>query len=111
MSFTFTNHEDYIKVIKKDWRNIQFIENQTIDLCELAIRTSAQAIRFIKNKTDELCLLAVKMSPETIEFVENQTDEICFAFIEGIDDEEDFHYWIKKPTPEMYEALYKKFGN
>jgi len=52
-------------------------ENQTDELCKLAVQRNGCALGFVKNQTDEICKLAVQQDGYALGFVKNLTDEIC----------------------------------
>lgn len=68
-------------ILKINGLAIQYIQNQTPELCLLAVNNNGLAIQYIQNKTPELCLLAVKNNGLAIKFIENQTEEICIEAV------------------------------
>ena len=38
---------------------MQFVKNQTEELCKLAVQQSGYSLQFVKNQTEEICKLAV----------------------------------------------------
>jgi hypothetical protein len=63
-------------IVKQNGYVLQFIENQTPELCKEALQNGIE-IKFIKNKTEDLCKLAVSKNGISLIFIKNQTDEIC----------------------------------
>jgi hypothetical protein len=83
-----TNYKNWIedkelllKIIKKNGFVIQYIKNQTTEICIEAIKQNSYALEFILNQTKELCLLAVKLNGLSLQFVKNKTHEICIEAV------------------------------
>jgi len=96
-----------VEVIQKDIKNcpkhIEFLVDQTEELCWIAIKKDPCNIRYIRNPNREMCLHALYELPYLIEYIENQTEELCSyvtsrGHIEG----------IKNPTPQMCIDVIKK---
>lgn len=49
-----------------------------------AVRADGMALEYIKNQTPEMCIAAVKQNPMALKFVKEQTYEICKAAIRRI---------------------------
>ena len=49
-----------ICVVKQDGHMLQYIKNQTPEICLTAIQQNGYAITFVKKQTPEMCLAAVK---------------------------------------------------
>jgi len=58
------------------------IQNQTEEMCLLAVKQNGMALQFVKNQTNEICLLAVKQNGMALQFVKNQTNEICLSAVQ-----------------------------
>lgn len=73
------NEEFYKKIISKKPLLINFIKEQTDELCKIAVGQFGIALKYIINKTPELCKIAVNSRGIALEFVpeELQTEEIC----------------------------------
>lgn len=67
-----------LEAVKEDWQALQFVKNQTPDLCLIAIREDDSALQFVKEQTPEICLEAVKQNGGALQFVKDQTPELCF---------------------------------
>ena len=52
-------NKDMLDVIL-DWKALQYIQNQTDEICKAAIRGSGMALKYIRCQTDELCKLGVQ---------------------------------------------------
>lgn len=101
------NFEITIDDVKYDWKLLQYVKNQSPEMCEVAVSKSWQAIKFVKKQTPKLCEMAAKKNWRALEFIKKQTPEICkYAF------ENDWHsiQFIKFLTPEICEAAVKNNG-
>ena len=55
---------------------LQYVNEQTHELCLEAVKQNGSALRFVKKQTPEICLAAVKQNG-ALQFVMEQTPEIC----------------------------------
>ena len=64
-------HELECMLVHQNGSNIQFIENQTPELCEIAIESDPMSIRFIQeqNITHRLCIKAIRLNPDCIQHI------------------------------------------
>ena len=62
---------------------IKFIDNQTHNLCIVAVQNNGDALQFVKTQTDEICIAAVKKSFSALQYVEHQTDKICLEAVKS----------------------------
>ena len=60
-----------------DWRELQYIENQTEEMCLEAVKQNGYALEYVENQTEEICFEAVKQNGRALQFVKNQTENIC----------------------------------
>lgn len=51
-----TSINEDLERVKQDWRNLQYIENQTNEVCIEAVMQNPRAIDYVKNKTPEIYL-------------------------------------------------------
>ena len=70
---SYTKPED----IKKNGFLIAHLENQTPDVCLIAVRQNGYALYYIEKQTHEICLAAVKQNGLSLQYVKNQTPDIC----------------------------------
>lgn len=67
-----------------DRNSLQYIRNQTPELCKLCVETDGSLLRYIRNQTPELCLIAVRRKGEfNFSYVKNQTPEICLEAVKA----------------------------
>ena len=73
---------DDLKLILSTYPSyLQFIDNQTTELCLAAVKNDGRALEFVKEQTLDICLAAVANEPLALQFVKEQTPEICLAAI------------------------------
>ena len=84
--------------VKSFGRSLEYIENQTPELCLEAVKSMGLALEYVKEQTHEICLAAVKNTGYALQYVKEQTPEICLAAVE--ETEFAFHH-VKKQTPEI----------
>lgn len=65
-----------LNLIKKNPMSLKYIDEQTKEICDLAISLDPFSIQFIKNQTKELCELAISKDLRTIAHIKNKTREI-----------------------------------
>lgn len=56
---------------------MQYIENQTEEMCQIAINASGLNLEYVKDQDPEICLAAVKQDGLALRYVENRTPELC----------------------------------
>ena len=62
---------------------MEFIDNQTEELCKYAIeKSNGCALKYVKNQTDDICKFAIDTNPFSIEHVEVQTEDLCLYVVE-----------------------------
>ena len=93
--------------IKYDWKLLQYVKNQTLEMCEVAVSKSWQAIKYVKKQTPKLCEMAAKKNWRSLEFIKKQTPDICKSAFEN-----DWHaiQFIQFQTPEICEVAVKNNG-
>ena len=78
--------------------DLQFIKEQTPELCLAAVQQNEQALEYVKVQTPELCLAAVQQNGYALEYVKVQTSEICLAAVQQ--NGYALHF-VKEQTPEL----------
>ncbi len=64
-------------VIEKDIALLGSIEDQTKELCEIALRKDGLALQFIFENPEQYYDIAIEKTPLAIQFVKNQTSRLC----------------------------------
>jgi len=67
--------------VRLDGMQLEFVTEQTDEICMQAILQNPYALQFVKNQTPEMCLEAVRIDGDTLEYVKNQTHEICLEAV------------------------------
>ena len=65
------------KIISSDGLLLQFIDNQTDELCVIACSNNLNAYQYIKNKSYKLDKKLLLIDGRILQFIDNQTDELC----------------------------------
>ena len=93
---------------------LQYVKEQTPELCLEAVKRDGWALKFVKEQTDEICLAAVKEDAWALEFVKNKTPEIYLAALIGNPEvivlitDYDILNTIRKIHPKLIAKLYDR---
>lgn len=86
--FENVSDEFWIRILFKDTdiSVLQFIKDQTDDICKYAIQQNYSALRFVRDQTDDICRFAIQENSYALQFVRDQTREICIfaVWINGL---------------------------
>lgn len=75
-SFDKTN-DMLAKILNKDGMILEFVDDQTEELCLIAVKQNPMALQFVNEQTFEMCLGAVKQNGSVLQYVKKQTNKIC----------------------------------
>jgi hypothetical protein len=99
----FNNEQFYIKIIKEDYTNLFYIQNQTFNICLEAIKQNYIAIRYIRDQNVKICKEAIKISACAYFYIRESNHDIDLAVVRKAG------YMLKhirKQTPSIcYEAV------
>jgi len=96
--------EELCKIaIKSLPESILRIKNQTIDLWKIALETDWSVFLLLEDQTPELCLVAVNICGILLKRVKEQTREICLAAVKQYGDSLEY---VREQTPEICHAAY-----
>lgn len=70
-----------LAAVRNTGRALQYVMNQTHEICLAAVHQNEFALRYVKDQTREICLVAVQKNEFILQYVTNQTDEICLAAV------------------------------
>ena len=75
--------ENYTEVmmICENGLYLQYVKEQTQELCLEAVKQNGCALNYVKEQTDDICLEAVKQNGYALQFVKIHTDEICLEAV------------------------------
>lgn len=94
--------------VRKNGDLLQFIKNQTDEICLAAVRNNGRALQYVTNQTNEICLAAVQETGFALQYVKNQTWEICLAAVQ----ETGFALqYVTNQTDEICLAAVKRYGS
>lgn len=51
---------------------LKFVENQTEELCLVAVKQNGLALKFVINQTEEICIAAAKQNRDAIPYVKDK---------------------------------------
>lgn len=86
---------------------LKYAENQTPEMCLLAVEKNGHTLGYVKDQTEELCLQAVKNDGLSLKFVKDQTKEIC---IQAVKNNGFSLKFVKDQTEEICVQAVKKNG-
>jgi len=64
-------------ILKSDGLLLQFINNQTDEMCIIACKNNINSYQYIKNKSYNLDKILLNNDGRILQFMNNQTDELC----------------------------------
>ncbi|CCL32146.1 hypothetical protein BN174_3470002 [Clostridioides difficile E15] len=62
---------------------LKYIENQTEELCLIAVREDPVALQFVKSQTEDICIEAVRRNGYVLKDVNNQTYRMCLEAVKN----------------------------
>lgn len=65
------SHSD-IEIVRRDGMKLQFMQNQTSELCLEAVKQNGLALQFVKEQTEEICLAAYSQNKEALQFIKKE---------------------------------------
>jgi hypothetical protein len=68
-------------VIAKYPNQLEYVKNQTRDICQLAVSIDPFAIQHVTDQSEELCLLAVQQNGMSLRYILHPTPLICLEAI------------------------------
>lgn len=77
----FDENEKRIDKHLKTFNFLQYIHNQTEEICLKCVSQNGISLKDSKYQTNEICLAAVMNDGLALQFVKNQTKDICFAAV------------------------------
>lgn len=72
----------YKTALKNDGMSLQFVDDATDDLCQIAIINNPWAIVFIKNPNINMVMYVIERNGLILEVIEDQNAEICMKAVE-----------------------------
>ncbi len=74
---------DWKGALKENPFNLENIDNQTEEMCMMAVKGHGGCLCYVKNKTEQICIEAVKNYGFAIQYIENPTLEICVIAVKN----------------------------
>ena len=70
--------EDICKLaVQKNVNEFHFVKEQTEEICKLAVQKNGIILYNVKEQTEDICKLAVQQNIYALKYIKEQTDEIC----------------------------------
>ena len=82
---------------------VNFVKDQTPEMCLLAVKQNGLLLPFVKVQTPEICLTAVKQNGYALEYVNEQSLAVGIAALKQ-NPESRYYLTDKFRTPEVYKA-------
>jgi hypothetical protein len=70
-----------LNAVKQNGMILQYVKNQTYDICMEAVKQTGLALQYVKNQTEENCMEAIKQNIWALEYVNNQTEDMCMKAV------------------------------
>jgi len=70
-----------LEAVKKDYRALAEIHEQTDKICLAAIKNNASALKSVKNKTKEIVYAAVKKNGLALQYVNEYDEDLCLTAV------------------------------
>lgn len=77
MKQKFPEHD--LLMVKNDGNALEFVKEQSEEICLEAVKQNGSALMFVKKQTEQICLEAVKQKGWALKYVEKQTPKICMV--------------------------------
>ena len=68
-SYKYFNEEKALDAVERNGFALQYVKEQTLEICLEAVKQNGDALQYVQNQTPELCLEAVKQNGYAIQFV------------------------------------------
>ena len=62
--------------VQQNGHALQYVKNQTYDICITAVQQNGIALEYVKNQTDNICMAAVQQDGYALKYVKNITNQI-----------------------------------
>ena len=66
-----TQAQKDLAMVKEDGYALQYVEEQTPEMCLIAVKKDGYALKYVKEQTPEICLTAVKQNGWALKFVKD----------------------------------------
>jgi len=61
--------EDALRRVKQNWYALQYIHNQTEEICIEAVKQDWDALKYVHNQTEAICIEAVRQNQSALQYV------------------------------------------
>lgn len=73
-----------LEVLETDPYLLRCIENQTEEMCEMAVRSNIRTLKYVRRQSLRICLLAIERNPKAIRYVHNPTMVALYYLGKGL---------------------------
>jgi len=82
--YIYLTELESLKAVQQEGYALQYVNNQTDQVCLAAVQENGNALQYVNNQTEELCLSAVQENSYALQYVNNnnQTENVCLAAIQ-----------------------------
>ena len=80
-TYKYFTETESLEAVKQDGNALQYVTNQTEQICLEAVKQYGYALQYVTNQTKKICLEAVKDNGYALQYVSNQTEEICLEAV------------------------------
>jgi len=105
--FDNVNNEFWYKIIKYDGLALEYVKEQSEELCLKAVMKNGHTLLFVKEQTEKICLEAVKQDGFSLKYVREQTPKICW---EAVKQNGHALSYVREQTEEICLEAVKKNG-
>ena len=89
--------KEALEAVKQDGYALQFVNEQTPEICLEAVKQYGYALSYVNEQTPEICLEAVKRDGGALSYVNEQTPEICLEAVKQ------YGYALRFVNEDMFE--------
>mgnify|MGYP000450382836 CR=1 FL=1 len=82
-SYKYFTLDDSLAAVIKDGCELQFVKNQTENICIIAICQNYVALKYVRNQTERICWLAINSNPKTLLYIREQTESYCLQAVKN----------------------------
>jgi len=73
--------EAAMEAVKRNGYALQYVKDQTADVCMEAVKRNGYALQYVKDQTADVCMEAVKQDGEALRYVKDQTADVCMEAV------------------------------
>jgi len=86
-----------LKIVEENGWVLEYVKNQTPEICLVAVKHKGYALQFVKEQTPEICFIAIKQDKDVQQFVREEFKFLSKEEYEGLSLKE-----IQAKVPELF---------